>query len=86
MENNMGIIKISVSISSELNKALETMCIKTRLSKSRLIETILRENKDINRFIQARRSETGGFFAAKSNDSHKPTNKGKKNSVEKEFH
>ena len=82
----MGIIKISVSISSELNKALETMCIKTRLSKSRLIETVLRENKDIYRFIQARRSEAGGFFAAKSNGSHKPTNKGKNHSVEKEFH
>ena len=86
MENDVGIIKISVSISSELNNALETMCIKTRLSKSRLIETILRENKDINRFIQARRLETGGFFAAKSNVPHRPATKDKNHPPMKEFH
>lgn len=86
MENDVGIIKISVSISSELDKALKTMCIKTGLSKSRLIETILRENMDINRFIQARRSETGGFFAAKSNVPHRPVTKDKNHPPMKEFH
>ena len=86
MEKERGIVKISISISAELDKALVTMCVKTGLSKSRLIDSILRENKDINRFIQARRSETGGFFAAKSNDSNKSIGKDKNNFLEKESH
>lgn len=86
MEKERGIVKISISISAELDKAIVAMCVKTGLSKSRLIDSILRENKDINRFIQARRSETGGFFAAKSNDSNKSIGKDKNNFLEKESH
>ena len=86
MEKERGIVKISISISAELDKALVAMCVKTGLSKSRLIDSILRENKDINRFIQARRSETGGFFAAKSNVPHRPATKDKNRPPMKEFH
>ncbi|MCW6169325.1 MAG: hypothetical protein LVQ96_04395 [Thermoplasmatales archaeon] len=71
MDKNNGTVKISISISPELNRAAESMCVKTGLSKSRLIESILRENKDINRFIQAQRSEKGGFFTGKVGDSYK---------------
>ena len=84
MEKERRIVKISISISAELDKSLEAMCIKTGSSKSRLIENILRENKDINRFIQASRSETGGFFAAKSNHTHKSINNNKDTFIEKE--
>ena len=62
MEERKGTMKISISISSELNRALEAMCVRTGFSKSRLIENILRENSDIGRFTSAIRSENGGFF------------------------
>ena len=68
MNRIKGVKKISISISSELNRALNTMCIRTSLSKSRLIENLLRENKDLTRFIQAIRTESGGFFTAKTED------------------
>ncbi len=71
MTKNNGTIKISISFDPELNRAIETMCVNTGLSKSRLIESILRENKDINRFIQAQRSEKGGSFTGKIGDSPK---------------
>ncbi|MGC8505264.1 MAG: hypothetical protein ACP5NK_00940 [Thermoplasmata archaeon] len=86
MESNKGIVKISISVSSELNRAMETMCVKTGFSKSRLIENILRENKDMNRFIQAIRSESGGFFTGKVNDSSKEgVEKNKKHYAKKEI-
>ena len=74
MEERKGTTKISISISSELNRALEAMCVGTGFSKSRLIENILRENSDIGRFTSAIRSENGGFFTGKVDQNPKKQN------------
>ena len=52
-----GVKKFSVSLTSELSEAIDLMCIRTNLARSRLIENILRENKYITQLIEASRLE-----------------------------
>ncbi len=45
--------KLSISITMDLDKALEAMCARTGLNKSRVIENMLRNNRLISRYIEA---------------------------------
>ena len=62
--------KITISISKELNEALNVLSIRFGSNKSRAVETILRENKYIDSVIKSIRSEElgikDGLYAAKS--------------------
>ncbi|MHB1492674.1 MAG: ribbon-helix-helix protein, CopG family [Thermoplasmataceae archaeon] len=77
MDRIKGNIKISISLSKELDRALSTMGIRRGMNKSRLIETLLRENSDIKRFVNAIRLEEGGAFTGKTRGSHSSEKKDK---------
>lgn len=65
----MGVKKISIAITKELDRAIEGIMIKRDMSKSRVIETILRENPLVQRNIRlaALESRSGIFVAHKVN-------------------
>lgn len=56
--------KLSISITTELDEALEAMCVRTRVNKSRVIENTLRSNRIIAVYIEALNAE-------KAVDQHK---------------
>lgn len=45
--------KLSISITMELDKALEAMCARTGVNKSRVIENMLRNNRLILQYIES---------------------------------
>ncbi len=49
--------KLSISITMELDKALEAMCARTGVNKSRVIENILRTNIFILQYIESLNAE-----------------------------
>jgi hypothetical protein len=49
--------KITVSLSEELSKAIDILCKQSSLSRSRLIETYLREHKDVEKCVRKNRSQ-----------------------------
>ena len=62
--------KISVSLSDELDSALEWAASDRNDNKSRLIETLLRENSFVNKYVQMIRAEPKTtVFAAHSQQS-----------------
>ena len=49
--------KLSISITMELDKALEAMCARTGVNKSRSIENMLRNNRLISQYIETLNAE-----------------------------
>jgi metal-responsive CopG/Arc/MetJ family transcriptional regulator len=65
----MGVKKISVAITTELYRAIEGIMIKKDMSRSRVIETLLRENPLVQKNIKlaALESRNGIFVAHRVN-------------------
>lgn len=68
-ERNGSTRKLSISITTELDEALEAMCVRTGVNKSRVIENTLRSNRTIAVYIEALNAEKAlqkhyGAFAA----------------------
>jgi predicted transcriptional regulator len=56
--------KLSISLTDELDDALESIAIAQGMSKSRVIENFLREHKVVQHYIEAVRAEPAtGVFA-----------------------
>jgi metal-responsive CopG/Arc/MetJ family transcriptional regulator len=62
----MAVKKISIAITQELNGAIEGVMIEKEMSRSRVIETLLRENPLIRRNIKQAASEPRGVLVAPS--------------------
>lgn len=50
--------KVTISISPELDAALDVAAVESGVNKSRLVETFLRENKAMTPFIEEVRAES----------------------------
>ena len=69
----MATTKITISITPELDSALNLAVLETGTPKSRLIETYLRENHVIDGFVKDVRAEPRGKPLAVSRRAKEPT-------------